>query len=451
MCGTDDRAFHLIEQPQIPADHADRPDPAPTPFVPRSDAWRATHPDAQGSASEGAGVDGDPQPSVFIAEIAFDADFEFYQLYGSSVSAVEQRVIETLHLVNLQYESEVQIRHDLTAIVVRTAEPDPYSSTNSSQLLAQFRSEWQNNQTDIPHDVAMLFTGKEIDGSIIGQASTLGGICTPLKYCHGQIECCGSTACATDLIAHELGHLWDGAHCQCSSPAYTMNPFITCANTFQPLVTRPSIEAHRDSRICLDIEISPDVPINDICALAEPIQVGTTPFTTINAFNDGPPIIAACAGGVERDVWFLFVGTELGYLTVDACGSEFDTKIAVYRDNCPSGTIAHRCNDNAGCPQDPLAASVTFPVGPGFAFYIEVGSPDGSTGNGVLNLTFEPVATPCQGDANADGMIDSEDLSIVLGEFGQSGAGLQGDLDGNAQVNSEDLAILLGAFGQSCG
>jgi len=51
------------------------------------------------------------------------------------------------------------------------------------------------------------------------------------------------------------------------------------------------------------------------------------------------------------------------------------------------------------------------------------------------------------GDANGDGVVDFADLSIVLGEFGQTGEGLKGDLNGDGVVDFADLSIVLGAFG----
>ena len=81
--------------------------------------------------------------------------------------------------MNLQYESEVGITHDLSYFLVRTsAADDPYASiTNSSSLLSQFGSWWNTNQQLIERDVAHLFTGKQLDGSVIGVAY-LGVICT---------------------------------------------------------------------------------------------------------------------------------------------------------------------------------------------------------------------------------------------------------------------------------
>ncbi|TVQ64454.1 MAG: hypothetical protein EA379_01495 [Phycisphaerales bacterium] len=54
------------------------------------------------------------------------------------------------------------------------------------------------------------------------------------------------------------------------------------------------------------------------------------------------------------------------------------------------------------------------------------------------------------GDANGDGVVDFSDLSIVLGDFGQTGAHLAGDLTGDGQVNFADLSVVLGDFGVNC-
>ena len=55
------------------------------------------------------------------AQIAFDADYEFYQLKGSSVPNVLAYIQQALLEVNEFYARDVQIHHVLTALVVRTA------------------------------------------------------------------------------------------------------------------------------------------------------------------------------------------------------------------------------------------------------------------------------------------------------------------------------------------
>ncbi len=185
-----------------------------------------------------------------IAEIACDSDVEFYNRYGT-VSGVEDRINAIINGLNLEYERDVDIRHTISAIIVRVAEPDPYSATNSQTLLNEFRTHWLNNHGNIQRDTAELFTGKDIDSSVIGIA-WLGAICGSYGFSVVQADCCGSFACATDLSAHELGHNWNAGHCDCAGTTnWTMNPYITCSNQFHPTYSIPVITSFRDSRTCL--------------------------------------------------------------------------------------------------------------------------------------------------------------------------------------------------------
>jgi hypothetical protein len=214
-----------------------------------TDAWLADKDLLIDQLDDGGPADGGiAGGSFFCTELACDADFEYFQDYGT-VTNTQNRIELVINTVNLQYANQVQIVHVISAILVRTSEPDPYSSTSPGTLLNQFRNEWLNNQGSIQRDVAHLFTGKNINGGVIGIAYTIGGICTSSAYCLSQSDCCGSLACAADLTAHELGHLWGGFHCDpCNE---TMRSFIGCFNNF----TTPSINsivAHRNSRNCLD-------------------------------------------------------------------------------------------------------------------------------------------------------------------------------------------------------
>ncbi|MCP3905825.1 MAG: hypothetical protein GY715_19545 [Planctomycetes bacterium] len=206
--------------------------------------------------------EGPADGALHCTELACDADFEYFQDYNT-VSAVETRINLVTNTMNPQYETETEITHAITTIIVRTSPSDPYTSTSSGTLLCEFITEWTNNQQGIDFDVAKLFTGKEISGGTIGQASNFGEICDRQgccgcgsfglddgAFCYSQNDCCGGLGCSTDLMAHELGHLWDAVHCDpCST---TMRSFIGCFNTFTS-ATISDIVAHRNSRSCLDI------------------------------------------------------------------------------------------------------------------------------------------------------------------------------------------------------
>ncbi|MEM7229404.1 MAG: M12 family metallo-peptidase [Planctomycetota bacterium] len=188
-------------------------------------------------------------------ELACDADTEFSAIWGGT-NGTTDRIETVINSMNVQYENQTNITHLITTVIVRTAEPDPYTSNSSGTLLSQFRDEWLQNQGGIVRDVAKLFTGKSIAGTTIGQAWTIGGICTTSAYCHSQNSFNGSFACSTDLAAHELGHLWGAFHCNGGCSA-TMNSSITCTNTFTQTSIN-SITAHANSRTCLGICDGPE-------------------------------------------------------------------------------------------------------------------------------------------------------------------------------------------------
>ncbi|MHC4992814.1 MAG: M12 family metallo-peptidase [Planctomycetota bacterium] len=193
-----------------------------------------------------------------VAELACDADSLFLDNWGS-VSAVEDRINSVVNAVNVQYEQDVGITHQITTIIVRSSGSDPYSTTVPGDLLAQFRSHWLNNHGGISRDVAHLFTGRNLDGTTVGVAY-VGTICTNGAYGLSQSDCCGTLACASDLTAHELGHNWNSGHCTCSG--YTMNPSLTCSNMFNASSVSV-IGSHRDSRTCLDCGVAPPASCGD--------------------------------------------------------------------------------------------------------------------------------------------------------------------------------------------
>jgi len=187
---------------------------------------------------------------ICVAELACDADVEYYEAHNT-VPAVEARINLVINIANRQFEPEVAITHDLTTILVRTAEPDPYTETAAGPLLDEVRDHWNANHTDIERDAVQLFTGKDLDGTIVGLAY-VGSLCGQLGYSIVQSDFSGF-ACSTDLSAHELGHIWGAPHCICESPPYTMNSIITCANRFRP-VTQIIIEQFRDRQTCINCQ-----------------------------------------------------------------------------------------------------------------------------------------------------------------------------------------------------
>lgn len=68
-----------------------------------------------------------------------------------------------------------------------------------------------------------------------------------------------------------------------------------------------------------------------------------------------------------------------------------------------------------------------------------------------VEVTLPGPSTPgIVGDLNGDCVVDLNDLSLLLVNFGWTGAGLPGDLDGDDDVDLSDLSTLLTNFGLTC-
>lgn len=151
------------------------------------------------------------QMKVFL--VACDADSEFYALNGRSVPNTVADIEAVLNGARAIYERDLQLTLQLGTVIVRTAEPDPYSTTNPTTLLAQMRAEWMANQGGVARDVAHLFTGKDLDGTVIGIAY-LDGICyTSSGYSLVQSRWSTVLDNRIENSTHELAHTFDIPHC----------------------------------------------------------------------------------------------------------------------------------------------------------------------------------------------------------------------------------------------
>lgn len=232
-------------------------------------------PTAEIEANESEGTYGGL--SLYQCQIACDADREYYAQNGSDVGATMADIEQVLNAVELIYERDVEIVYEITTILVRTSEPDPYSTTDPGDLLVQFRNHWRNNQGGIQRDVAHLFTGKNLAGSVIGIAY-LGRICSTWNgYGLSQARYTGNFLLRTSLVAHELGHNWDSSHCTGTDCRIMCSSNGGCTGD----VTRfgqssiNQIIGHRNSRGCLDLVDLPDA--------LSPSIVETFPNTTIDS------------------------------------------------------------------------------------------------------------------------------------------------------------------------
>ena len=82
-----------------------------------------------------------------------------------------------------------------------------------------------------------------------------------------------------------------------------------------------------------------------------------------------------------------------------------------------------------------------------FIEYMDVGETNGWNLDDV-EIWARPIS--CEGDTNQDQVVDIEDFSELLIQFGQVGIGLSADFNGDFNVDADDFSLLLINFGNDC-
>ncbi len=148
-----------------------------------------------------------------LCEIALDADYEFFQRNGNSVSATINDMERIMNRVDDIYVRDCDVTFQITGVVVRSAVNDPYTTADASALLNQFNSEWSSNFQAVRRDIAHLFTGRNVNGGTIGIA-WVGVVCSGSNgYGLSESRFTNNLSNRTGLTAHEIGHNFSSSHC----------------------------------------------------------------------------------------------------------------------------------------------------------------------------------------------------------------------------------------------
>ena len=187
-------------------------------------------------------------------------------------------------------------------------------------------------------------------------------------------------------------------------------------------------------------------------------NTGSTTAQTARSSADG-----LGTGTINKSVWYTFVPHATGAYSFSFCGASGDTIVAI-GDMCPG--VGARFESLAYNDDAPCASGVTlrsfidatnngatgtyagFPLTQdlvaGQTYYLCAGS-FSSTTNITGTFTIDgPPMSQCPADLNGDTTVDSQDLAILLGNWGGAGVG---DINGDGTVDSQDLAVMLGAWG----
>lgn len=153
-------------------------------------------------------------------------------------------------------------------------------------------------------------------------------------------------------------------------------------------------------------------PANDTCAaaaaLSDQIVLLASEFGNAGA---GTEAAASCGGGGVNDVWYSYLATANGTVTVDTCGSAFDTILAAFA-ACGGAELA--CDDDSGCG---TTSRITFNVTQNTTYFIRVASKSGTTGRVVIGATTLTAGAGLANDecANAASVTEGSFVGTLVG------------------------------------
>ncbi len=193
------------------------------------------------------------------------------------------------------------------------------------------------------------------------------------------------------------------------------------------------------------------VPPNDDCAGALPLHIGETlTFNTVAAHVSTPPLPVSCDQGtgasIGTDLWYLHDAERSGNVVVSTCGSATNLRVAVYTGTC-TGLALVACNSSSILCTPNTGARLQFQASCDTRYYLRVGGENiKEAGAGLINLAGQGPLCPvqCPADIDNSGTVNGADIGLLLGNWGQPGAG---DINGDGTVNGADLGLLLGAWG----
>ncbi len=118
---------------------------------------------------------------------------------------------------------------------------------------------------------------------------------------------------------------------------------------------------------------------HDACANPQTVTNGTRILSNVGATTDGPDEAANCRffdrSQIESDVWYCYTATCTGPAVVSLCGSEFDTKLAVYSGcGCPTASPLACSDDDCGDGVENVQSRLTVSLTAGQQYMVRVGS-----------------------------------------------------------------------------
>ncbi len=252
----------------------------------------------------------------------------------------------------------------------------------------------------------------------------------------------------------------------CGGTGSTVTTTLAAGATVWLAVGKPAADANLGSTVPITVTAPPIAA----CVNATSAPFGISPFT--NSGQTANQVVRTSTTGssdsIYKAAWYKFVPGVNGLYTFSLCGSVNDTKMAIGT-TCPASgqtfnSLAYNddtCQCTSGCGTGTTQPNFSSKLGQGqttgivlnteltagTTYYIIVGGFGATTPDvsGNLEITGPPQPN-CPADLNDDGVVNGDDLGILLSQWGPC-TGCSGDFNGDGNVNGDDLGVLLGAWG----
>jgi len=206
------------------------------------------------------------------------------QYVATSPNGTEAQVLSQMNIVDGIFAEQIGVQFGITNIQALTSN-GPLTSTDPSDLLRQYQTFVGGNNPGLSH----LFTGREIDGNVIGIAF-LSGICTTSGV--GLTQAGGRGTFGALTAAHEFGHNFGAPHdnqagsaCATSPGTFLMNPSINGSDQFSQCSVQQIQNVLSVRNACLvDVDVPaptppPTGPIADCNVLIQTLRAVPTGLT----------------------------------------------------------------------------------------------------------------------------------------------------------------------------
>lgn len=151
---------------------------------------------------------------ILVCEVACESDYEFSLIHNLNASAAAQDIAKVMAWAGKYFTEGANVKFKITRYVIRLNPlTNPYTTSEPGALLDQFAAHWNLKFTQTQRDLAHLFTGRELEGTVIGIAR-ISSVCSEtMGYALSQSLYTSLLGKRAALTAHEVGHNFSAQHC----------------------------------------------------------------------------------------------------------------------------------------------------------------------------------------------------------------------------------------------